>query len=118
MQNTLQFLKDYGCDMDGALGRTLNDEDFLLRCIRGALEESEFEELGNALECGNVKASFEYAHALKGVIANVGLTPLYNCVSRMVETLRAGKTDHLEEEYSRLLKARKELQQILNTVSD
>lgn len=39
-----------------------------------AMNEPEFELLGNSINEKDLHLSFEYAHALKGVIGNVGLT--------------------------------------------
>ena len=40
----------------------------------------------------DLDAAFEAAHALKGVLGNLGLTPLYEPVAEMTECLRS-KTD-------------------------
>lgn len=50
MNETLAKLKECGCDIDGALARTLNDSDFLLHCMKAALAEPEFGQLGIALK--------------------------------------------------------------------
>lgn len=113
MTQILQQLKDSGCDIDGALARTLNDETFLLHCLSVAMEGPEFAELGTALEQNDAKAAFEYAHALKGVLGNVGLTPLLNHVVKIVEPLRAGHADHLMDEYDLLMKEKEHISGIL-----
>lgn len=113
MDPVLQTMKDHGCDVDGALKRTLNDETFLLRCMRMALDEPEFEQLGEALRQQDVKSAFEYAHALKGVTANVGLQPLYECMNGIVEPLRAGTLNGVQPEYERLLQLRSSLRQLM-----
>jgi len=113
MEEYLQTLREHGCDVDGALGRMLGDGDFLLRCARSALDMPEFEQLGSALAARDAAAAFEYAHALKGVTANVGLTPLYTQVTRLVEPLRAGRAEDLDGAYGDLLQLRKELRALL-----
>ena len=42
-------------------------------------------------EAGDKAAAFEMAHALKGVLGNLALTPIYKPLSEMTELLRAGK---------------------------
>ena len=39
-----------------------------------------------------VQDAFEAAHALKGVLGNLALTPIYDPVSEMTELLRARNT--------------------------
>jgi HPt (histidine-containing phosphotransfer) domain-containing protein len=114
MKDQMEALKDFGCDIDGALARTLNDRNFLLRCISSSLEQPEFEQLGKTIQSGDAHAAFEYAHALKGVLGNVGLTPLYECTAKMVEPLRAGSMENVPDEYGRLLNLRKEVCDLLN----
>ena len=58
-------------------------------------------------------AAFDAAHTLKGVLSNMGLTPLYDCVSAIVEPLREGRFDDTAEEYARLLVRRAELSALL-----
>ena len=113
MNETLAKLKNYGCDIDGALVRTLGDCDFLLSCITATLEEPEFEKLGDALKKQDAVEAFEYAHALKGVAANVGLTPLYDRLVRIVEPLRLGKAQGLEIEYADLIKEKGKIEKLL-----
>lgn len=93
MNGTLAKLKECGCDIDGALARTLNDSDFLLHCMKAALAEPEFGQLGIALKKQDAKEAFEYAHALKGVVANVGLTPLYDCVVKNSRAASRGQRE-------------------------
>jgi len=114
MNETLAKLKECGCDIDGALARTLNDSDFLLHCMKAALAEPEFGQLGIALKKQDAKEAFEYAPALKGVVANVGLTPLYDCVVKIVEPLRAGNAKGLEDEYADLLKTKSKLEKLIS----
>lgn len=113
MQEILQTLKAHGCDIDGAMNRMLNDESFLLRCMRASLDQPEFEQLGQALAQRNAREAFENAHALKGVLGNVGLTPLFECVIGIVEPTRAGRTDGLDDQYAQLLALREEMRRIL-----
>ena len=113
MNETLDKLKNYGCDIDGALVRTLGDGGFLLSCIKATLEEPEFKKLGDALKKQDVVEAFEYAHALKGVVANVGLTPLYDRLVRIVEPLRLGKAQGLEIEYDALIKEKGKIEKLL-----
>ena len=113
MHEIIEKLKNYGCDTDGALKRVLDDEDFLILCINSALDGDEFVKLGDALKNKDIKNAFEYAHALKGVLSNVGLTPLYNIIVQIVEILRAENLDGTDIKYITLMNVRQELCEML-----
>ena len=59
------------------------------------------------------RQAFECAHTLKGMLANMGLTPLYDIVVRIVEPLRAGETAGLLPACDELLAARDRLNTLL-----
>lgn len=109
MNIKLQRLEQWGCDIPGALPRFLDDEEFMLECIEQVSEDPAFEALRKSLCENEVRKAFEAAHTLKGIIANTGLTPLYEQVVRIVEPLRGGSAEGLLERYDALEKARGEL---------
>lgn len=85
----LDSLKAAGADTEDGLKRCLGKEDFYLKMIALALKNENFELLEGALKAKDYVKSFELCHALKGVIANVSLTPLYDLISDLTEKLRA-----------------------------
>ncbi len=56
-----------------------------------ALQDANYGRLASAVEADDRKAAFEAIHAIKGVVGNLALTPLYDAASEMTELLRAGK---------------------------
>lgn len=100
--------------MDGALHRCVDDEQFLLSCIERELDDPQFDELKQALEQKDVSAGFEAAHGLKGVLANVGLTPLYDADVPIVETLRAGSADNLMPSFEAMMQEKEKIRRIVN----
>ena len=68
---------------------------------RGFISAPGFDGCGSArlVAAGDLKTAFESAHALKGVLGNLSLTPLYDKVSEITELLRA----RTETDYSPLL---------------
>ncbi|MDD3252438.1 MAG: Hpt domain-containing protein [Lachnospiraceae bacterium] len=113
MRTELEQLKQAGCDIDGALERFLQDEEFYLECYEQVMADENFEGLGDALKAHNVEQAFDCAHALKGVIANMGLTPVFNQLAKIVEPLRAGKDEGLLEPYQKLLDIREEFRKLI-----
>ena len=73
---TIDSLKNWGADVQEALVRCLNNEAFYLRLVGKALEDPSFSRLPEAVHAGDLTKAFEAAHALKGVLSNLALTPL------------------------------------------
>ncbi|MDD7402558.1 MAG: Hpt domain-containing protein [Butyribacter sp.] len=111
MEKLISDLQNLGCDMEGAMERFLDDEEFYVECYEKVINDAGFWELKDALEEHDVKKSFECAHTLKGVIANMGLTSLYEIMTEMVEVLRKGKEDGVLEKYNKLMEERKKYPQ-------
>ena len=87
---TLDTLKDFGANTAEGMGRCLNNEAFYFRLIGMALNDAGFDKLNQALSSGDLTAGFEAAHALKGVLGNLALTPLLTPASELCEQLRSG----------------------------
>ncbi len=103
MNQVLQKLELWNCDIKGALERFLDDEEMYLSFLPTVAAEPAFEELGKALEEGDAKTAFEQAHLLKGVVANMGLTPLLDVIVEIVEPTRRGEANGLMPVYNRLM---------------
>ncbi|MBE5845002.1 MAG: Hpt domain-containing protein [Butyrivibrio sp.] len=87
---TIDLLNEFGADTKEGLARCLDDEEFYLDLIPEALDRTRYEEIEKHLNENNLSAAFEAAHALKGVVGNLALTPIYEPVSEMTELLRSG----------------------------
>ena len=85
---TLDALKQYGANTAEGLARCLNNETFYLRMVGMALADKNFDKLKEAMDAGDARAAFSAAHALKGSIGNVSLTPIYVPVCELTELLR------------------------------
>ena len=88
---TMDQLRAYSRDVEEGLIRCMNNEAFYLRLVNMAVDDAGFGRLQAAVEAGNSKESFEAAHALKGMLGNLALTPLAEPASEMTELLRGGK---------------------------
>ena len=86
---TIAALREFGANVDEALGRCLNNEEFYLRLVNIALDDTgEVDRLADAVARGDLDAAFEAAHALKGVLGNLSLEPTYSTVVEVTELLR------------------------------
>ena len=87
---TLDELKNQGCNVDEGLKRCMNNEAFYLKMVDMFFSDgSKIDALGSALQADDLDEAFEQAHALKGVCANLALTPLEIKISEITELLRA-----------------------------
>ncbi len=87
---TLDELKNQGCNVDEGLKRCMNNEAFYLKMVDMFFSDgSKIDALGTALQADDLDEAFEQAHALKGVCANLALTPLEIKISEITELLRA-----------------------------
>ncbi|MBQ9264365.1 MAG: Hpt domain-containing protein [Clostridia bacterium] len=85
---TLEALQAYGADTEAGLARCMGMKDFYLRLVKMELADGNFDALATALNAGDMKAAFEAAHALKGAVGNLALTPLYTPIYEITELLR------------------------------
>ena len=93
----LDTLRAYGANVDEGMTRCFNNEAFYLRLVGMGLADTNFDRLRHAMEAGDAKAAFEAAHALKGSVGNLSLTPIYEPVSELTERLR-GKSEIGDDE--------------------
>lgn len=87
---TIETLKDFGANTEEALGRCFNNESFYLRMVGMGLADGNFDKLQAAMAAGDAKAAFEAAHALKGSLGNLSLTPIYKPVCALSDMLKSG----------------------------
>ncbi len=106
---TLDALREYGADVDEGLMRCMNNEAFYLRLVKMAVADNDMEALGQALQAGDLGRAFECAHSLKGVAANLSLTPIYGPVSEMTELLRSRSEADYSGLYDKAAAALKDL---------
>ncbi len=110
---TLEKLNEFGVDTKEGLTRCMNNQKFYFRMISMGLSNDSFEKLGKALEENNLDEAFEAAHALKGVLGNLALTPIYTPLSEMTEMLRAKKTADYTAMYKPIMEMRNQLLQMM-----
>lgn len=84
-----EIFEAYGADYDETMKRFMGNEGMYLRLLDMLFEDDTLQKLGRSIEEGDLAGSFEAAHALKGVVGNMGLTPYYEAISAIVEPLRA-----------------------------
>lgn len=85
---TIEKLRLFGANADEGLQRCMNNEAFYLKLVSRFLEDKTFDKLKIEIDSGNLEEAFKASHALKGVLGNLSLTPLYEIIYEMTELLR------------------------------
>lgn len=106
---TIETLNEFGVNTKEGLTRCMNNEKFYFKMIKMGLASDQFDKLGAALENNQLDEAFEAAHALKGVLGNLALTPIYNPLAEMTELLRASKAEDYITMYKPILELRNKL---------
>ena len=96
---TVEALKEFGADTEKGLAMCMGNEALYLRLAGSVPNEAGFEKLAQSINAKDYDAAFEAAHALKGVLGNLSLTPMFEKASEITDLLRA-RTDM---DYSSLL---------------
>ncbi len=86
---TLDALRAWGANVDEGMERCLNNEAFYLKLVGKGLQDPNFDRLADAVTAGDLEQGFDAAHALKGVMANLALTPILKPALEITELLRA-----------------------------
>lgn len=96
----LERLESYGADIKGIRERFMGDMELYRACLTSFLSDGNFAALGRALSEEDYGAAFRAAHTLKGVSGNMGLTPFYQAISLLTESLRGGQYTGVNEQYA------------------
>ena len=110
---TIDALRAWGANVEEGITRCVNNEAFYLRMVQKALgDRSGLDALEAALQAGDQKAGFEAAHSLKGVFANLALTPLFQPASDLTEILRGTREGDAAALFSQVKEKFDELQKL------
>ena len=106
---TIDALRAYGADVDEGLKRCLGNEAFYLKMVEKAVASFDIGALKAALDDENLSRAFEACHAMKGVLANLALTPMSVPAGELCEALRTRTPADYVPEARRLLELRDQL---------
>ena len=96
---TIDNLAELGANVGEGVARCMGKEDFYLKLGNMVVADDGYDRLKAAIEAHDLEEGFERAHALKGAVSNVSLTPLLEPISEMTELLR----DRSDIDYSDLV---------------
>ena len=109
---TIDSLRDFGANVEEGLERCMGMEDFYLEMIELGLSDERFEALGKNLGDNDLDEAFETVHALKGVIGNLALTPLYETICEVTEHLRRREQIDYKPLYDKLMEQRNKIKEL------
>lgn len=122
MGNFKSVFEAYGGDYDVTMSRFMGKETLYMKILGMVFQDENLKKLGTAIEGNDLDAAFEAAHTLKGVAGNLGLTPFYDSVCRIVEPIRNREEredysqmyQEIQDEFSRVDELWKELSALGN----
>ena len=109
---TIEDLQAFGANTQEGVARCFGKTDFYLRLVKTVPAEPNFDKLDEAIKAGDYHTAFESAHALKGVLGNLSLTPLFDPISEMTEQLRAGEEHDYSTRVADVMAKREELRKL------
>ena len=102
-EDIVEKLSAMGCSIENTLNETfMGNKAFYLKMFRKLAANTALARMRAAFDAGDASSFFAASHELKGVYASLGLTPLYEPCSGMVEVARAGSLDGIAETLSGL----------------
>ncbi|MDD4721805.1 MAG: hypothetical protein PHR07_03530 [Acidaminococcaceae bacterium] len=114
MNDFINDLAQWGCNVDTALERFDGDRELYLECLEIFNKDKNFSDLGQLLQAEKYGEAFNCAHALKGVTANLSLAPLLEVITSISEALKQGLYSKAEENYKVLLIKKQQYDKIVN----
>ena len=112
-------LEESGADVETTLKRFMGKDELYLKFLGKFPADQNYANLGTHMEAGAFGEAYKCAHALKGVVGNLGLTPIFERVSTLVEELRNKADDEVDavrakEEWQEVKKAYERFIDIIN----
>lgn len=94
-------LEEMGMDVDNTVKRFMGNESLYLKFLNKYQADQSVASIRQSIAEQNAEETFKSAHTLKGVAANLGLDPIAQYASDIVELFR-GKTAFSEVDTARL----------------
>lgn len=94
------LLEGAGYDVDGALARFVNNADLFMMFLKKIPGDEHFAPIKAQIESGDYAEAHKNAHAIKGVVGNLGMTPVFDASAILCTLLKAGdNADEIKAKY-------------------
>ena len=110
----IKKLNDYGCNTKEGLERCLNNKDFYIKLLKMAVSDNKVYELKDFIDIKDYDNAFSISHSLKGVYANLSITPLYNLFYTLTEELRNKTCKDYTDEINEIINLFEKIKKIIN----
>lgn len=110
----IEELNKYGCTTKEGLERCLNKEDFYIKLLKMAVSDNKVYDLKEAINNKDYDKAFNLSHALKGVYANLSITPLYEMLYDITEDLRIKKDIDYTNQINKIVSIYEDIKKIIN----
>lgn len=87
-ESVRELMIESGFDYDNAVYRFLGNEQMYQKFLKKLLEDTCYEQIVQGLAKQSAADVFSAAHTLKGVAANLGITPVQQLASHITEATR------------------------------
>lgn len=112
----LKSLEDYGADVKNTLERFMGNESLYKKFLKKFIDDKNIFSLKKSVDETNYEDSLKYAHTLKGITANLGITPMYTILDKMVSDIRNNDFDSINNLYSALDEEYQEICTLINDI--
>ena len=106
--NLEELYNKIGTEYQHVLARFCGNEVILSKFVRSFGEDPTYGKLAEAVDAYNEEETEQYAHALKGVSANLGFERLHAACAQVVLDVRQGKPENIPGDFQ-ILKQEYEL---------
>ena len=107
-------LIEAGVDLEDAVTRFVGREEIYEQFLYRFTDDKNLVQLEEHLAENNIDAAFKKAHTLKGLTGNYGFKKMYDAAVPVVEILRKGSSDGIEEPLANLKEVNSLLCGIIN----
>ena len=109
---SVDALREFGANVEEGIARCAVKKELYLKLVKRIPDDKGFEALPDAIASGDLGSAFEYAHGLKGVLANLSLTPILKPVERITESLRNREDRDYSGDLSDMADAKRRLDEL------
>lgn len=113
-----EFYREMGQDYDTVLKRAMGSEAFLYTLLKSFEKDDTYAKLEEAIKDGQAEEIFEQAHTLKGLTLNLGLKPLYDKCSVLVEITRKKSVAGAQEAFAQIEEAYRKILTMLSMLEN
>lgn len=107
-------LSKAGVSATEGIERFNGDKEMYEEVLTNFVNDTSFAQLCEAVENKDVDAAFKAAHSLKGVAGNLSMNRLFDDIYPMVEILRAGSLEQVEDY---MVTVKKDYEDVIQAIS-